>query len=59
MGAGLTALLGRLRLLCWCADGGAVHAPVDALDAIEAVARAGRDQRADVFAKHHSRLVDG
>jgi hypothetical protein len=36
-----------------------VHAPVDALDAIEAVALAGRNQWAEVFATHHSQLVDG
>jgi hypothetical protein len=32
---------------------------VDALDAIEAIATAGRDQWGDIFARHHSRLLDG
>ena len=41
------------------AGGGRKVAPVEALDAIEAVARVGRDQWAEAFAKHHSRLVDG
>jgi uncharacterized cupin superfamily protein len=36
-----------------------VHAPVEALDAIEEVAQAGRDQWGGIFAKHRSRLVDG
>jgi uncharacterized cupin superfamily protein len=36
-----------------------VHAPVDALDAIEAIATAGPDQWGGIFAEHHSRLVDG
>lgn len=36
-----------------------VHAPVDALDAIEEVGRAGQDQWPDIFARHHSRLVGG
>jgi hypothetical protein len=33
-----------------------VHAPVDALDAI---ATAGRDQWGGIFAEHHWRLIDG
>jgi uncharacterized cupin superfamily protein len=36
-----------------------VHAPVEALDAIEAIAAAGWDQWGDIFARHHSRLLDG
>jgi hypothetical protein len=36
-----------------------VHAPVEALDAIEEVAGAGRDQWGGIFAKYRSRLVDG
>jgi uncharacterized cupin superfamily protein len=35
-----------------------VHAPVEALDAIEAIATAGRDQWGAIMAKHHSRLVE-
>jgi uncharacterized cupin superfamily protein len=34
-----------------------VHAPVDALDAVEEVVRTGQGQWAGILARHHSRLV--
>lgn len=35
-----------------------VHAPAAALEAIEEIGQAPRDQWDDIFARHHSRLVD-